>query len=323
MKNKYTPEDFGKVVVLMGGNSAEREISLVTGNNILQALKRKKIDAHGLDVQDDVVAKLLNLKPDYAFIALHGPGGEDGSIQGLLEYMGIPYTGSGVAGCAITLDKIYTKLLCLSLAIPTLPFRAVGNIEDAIEVMQELGLPLCVKPTNDGSSVGVTKVTEPEQLPEAFRKATGDMNRRVMIEPWIEGPEYTVGILGDNALPVIEIQTPRTFYDFEAKYNEDTTKYICPCDLSPEKERELQDISMLAFRMTGCSGWGRVDFVADQSGKFYLLEINTVPGMTDHSLVPKAAKALGIGFDDLIVEILANVLDAQSLQRELALQQTA
>lgn len=319
MKDRFSPEDFGKVVVLMGGNSAEREISLVTGNNIAGALKKNNIDTITLDVQNNVVEKLLELKPDRAFIALHGPGGEDGSIQGLLDYMRIPYTGSNVAGCAVTLEKTFSKLIWQSVGIPTLPFRVVGDIEAAIEVMQDFGLPLCVKPTNDGSSVGVTKVTEPEELTVAFNKAYA-FNNRVMIEPWIEGAEYTVGIIGNTPLPVIEIQTPRTFYDFEAKYNVETTRYICPSNLPFEKERELQDLSLKAFQILGCSGWGRVDLVADRLGKFYFLEVNTIPGMTDHSLVPKAAAEMGLTFDDLVLEILSYTLNKNSrIEKDLVL----
>lgn len=307
MVNKHTPADFGKVVVLMGGDSAEREISLLTGNNILAALNRNGIDAYSIDVGFDVVDQLQALNPDRAFIALHGPGGEDGTIQGLLDYLAIPYTGSSVAASAITMEKTYSKLIWISTNIPTLPFRIVMDLEAAIEAMQEFGFPLCVKPTNDGSSVGVTKVVDPEQLPNAFNKAAA-YNKRVMIEPWIEGAEYTVGILGEIALPIIEIRTPRAFYDFDAKYNEDTTEYICPCDLSLEKAKELQDLSLKAFQVLGCQGWGRVDMVMDPFGKVYLLEINTIPGMTDHSLVPKAASVMGMTFDQLVVDILSYTL---------------
>lgn len=309
--NNVDPKEYGKVVVLMGGYSAEREISLVTGNNILSALKRSGIDAHGLDVQQDVIEKLLKMKPDRAFIALHGAGGEDGTIQGVLEYLGIPYTGSGVCASAIALDKVYTKLIWQSINIPTLGFRVVTDLEAAVEVMRDFALPLCVKPTNDGSSVGVTKVNDPEQLPEAFRKAA-ELSQRVLIEPWISGNEYTVGIIGNMPLPVIEIQTPRTFYDFEAKYNEDTTKYICPCvSLSKEKELELQELALRAYLALGCSGWGRVDLVADHFGNYYFLEVNTVPGMTAHSLVPKAAATLGYSFDQVVELILSETIQKE------------
>lgn len=307
MMTNYSAEDFGKVVVLMGGFSAEREISLVSGKNVLEALIRSGVNAVGLDVQHDVVEKLKTMKPDRAFIALHGPGGEDGSIQGLLEYLQIPYTGTGVTGSAVTIDKPLTKLVWESTGIPTSTFRIVRDLEAAITVMEELGFPLCIKPTNDGSSVGVTKVVDPEQLPAAFNKAAS-FGSRVMIEPWIEGNEFTVGILGNNALPVIEIQTPHTFYDFDAKYNEDTTKYICPSLLSPERESELQELAFRAFQVVGCSGWGRVDLMEDHLGNFWFLEINTIPGMTDHSLVPKAAKVLGMSFDQVVMEVLAHSL---------------
>lgn len=307
MMTKHTPADFGKVVVLMGGDSAEREISLITGQNILEALKRNGIDAHGLDVQEDVIQKLQTLKPNRAFIALHGPRGEDGVIQGLLEYLKIPYTGSGVAASAITMNKPYTKWIWESLGIPTPAFVLVDTLEAAVEVMMNTGLPLCIKPIADGSSVGVHKVSTPEQLPDAFNSAI-QFGNTVMIEPWIDGSEYTVGILGNQALPVIEIQTDRPFYDFDAKYNEDSTHYICPTTLAPETEQELQNMAMQAFTALGCRDWGRVDVMADYLGNFWFLEVNTIPGMTDHSLVPKAAKALNISFDELVIQILSFTL---------------
>lgn len=304
-------EAFGKVVVLMGGRSAEREISLVSGQNILSTLQRSGIDAHGLDVGHDVIEKLIELAPDRAFIALHGPGGEDGTIQGVLEYLGIPYTGSGVAASALTMDKTYTKLIWERIGVPTPTFRTVYDIEAAIEAMNDFGLPLCVKPASDGSSVGVSKVSSPEQLLEAFQLASSE-KQKVMIEPWIEGGEFTVGMLGNVALPVIEIVTPRSFYDFNAKYTEDSTELRCPSRLSREKEKELQDLSIRAFIGTGCRDWGRVDVVVDRHEDFWFLEINTIPGMTDHSLVPKAASSLGISFDELVLEILSYTHRAQS-----------
>ncbi|MBA2653960.1 MAG: D-alanine--D-alanine ligase [Gammaproteobacteria bacterium] len=314
---KYSREDFGKVVVLMGGESAEREISLVSGKNIYDALLRSGIDAHALDVEADVIEKLISLKPDRAFIALHGPGGEDGAIQGVLEYLGIPYTGSDLAASAVTMDKSLTKLIWESTNVPTLRFKLVRDLEAAISVMQEFGLPLCIKPTSDGSSVGVSKVTTPEQLPEAFNKAAV-YDDRVMIEPWVEGAEFTVGILGDSPLPVIEIQTPRSFYDFDAKYNEETTRYIVPCGMAPEREQALQDLAFRAFQVTGCRGWGRVDLIQDHVGNFWFLEINTVPGMTKHSLVPKAAEVLGINFDELVVEILSYTVQIKDITQSAA-----
>lgn len=317
MMNKIDPMEFGKVVVLMGGFSAEREISLVSGNNILNSLKRSGVDAYGLDTQENVAEELLKMRPDRAFIALHGVGGEDGTIQGLLEYLGIFYTGSGVAASAITMDKSLCKLFWSSIGIPSLAFRLVTDLESAIEAMEFFNLPICVKPASDGSSVGVSKVETPEQLSEAFENAQAQsFRKRVMIEPWIEGKEFTVGILGTNPLPVIEVQTPRTFYDFDAKYNEHTTSYICPCGLLPEKELEIQELAFRAFAAVGCSGWGRVDLLEDVTGQLWFLEINTIPGMTEHSLVPKAASVIGLSFDELILEILSFTL----IQERLILQ---
>ncbi len=307
MMYKENPEEFGKVVVLMGGQYGEREVSLKSGNNILAALQRSGVDAHGLDVKEDVIEKLIAIKPDRAFIAMHGRGGEDGAMQGLLEYLRIPYTGSGVAASAITMDKTLTKLIWERIGIPTPIFRVVYDIEAAIQVMNDFGLPLCVKPYNDGSSLGVSKVITPEQLPDAFKLASAQ-TPKVMIEPWIDGEEHTVGILGNRALPVVEIKTPRTFYDFNAKYTQNTTEYLCPCNLPPEKERQLQDLCLRAFFAMGCKDWGRVDLVVDRLENFWFLEINTVPGMTDHSLVPKAAARLGISFDELVLEILSYTL---------------
>ncbi len=316
MMNKIDPKQFGKVVVLMGGTSAEREISLESGNNILRALKRNAIDAYGLDTKGDVVTELLSTRPDRAFIALHGAGGEDGSIQGLLEYLGILYTGSGISGSAVTMDKALCKLLWGSTGIPTPPFRLVRDLESAVNAMELFGMPLCVKPVSDGSSIGITKVLAPEQLPAAVEKAQShSFTKRVLIEPWLEGTEYTIGILGTNSLPVIEIRTPRTFYDYKAKYNEDTTAYLCPCDLSAEREETLKELAFQAFAVTGCSGWGRVDVLEDEAGQFWFLEVNTVPGMTEHSLVPKAAEVSGLSFDELVIEILSYTI----IQEKLAL----
>jgi D-alanine-D-alanine ligase len=314
MMTKINPQDFGKVVVLMGGESAEREVSLVSGNNILNALKRSGIDVEGLDTRDQTVEQLLKMNPDRAFIALHGAGGEDGTIQGLLEYMAIPYTGSGVTASGVTMDKSLCKLIWQSTGIPTPPFRLVNDLESAIHAMEFFGFPICVKPVNDGSSLGVTKVTLPEQLANAFEKACSyAYNKKIMIEPWIEGVEYTVGILGTESLPVIEIRTPRTFYDYEAKYNEDSTHFLCPCQLLPEQEQALQELAFRAFSVVGCSGWGRLDLVADVFGNYWFLEINTVPGMTPHSLLPIAAKVMGLGFDELVLEILSSTLIQERL----------
>lgn len=307
MINEYSAQDFGKVAVLMGGNSAEREISLITGNNILQALLNNGIDAHPIDVGSDTVSQLINLQPQRAFIALHGPGGEDGVIQGLLEYLHIPYTGSDVAASSLTMDKARTKWVWQANNLPTLPFLVTDQIVNRDSLINQFGLPICVKPVNEGSSVGISKVENADQLIFACENAR-QYQHQFIIEPWIEGKEYTIGILGNQALPVIEIRTPRIFYDYQAKYIDNDTQYICPCDLSKEQEKILQDFALKAFQVTGCRHWGRVDAMADRHGNFWLLEINTVPGMTDHSLVPKAAKVLGINFEELVLQILSYTL---------------
>jgi D-alanine-D-alanine ligase len=310
MKSNYDPHDFGKVVVLMGGDSPERDISLISGQHILASLRRSQIDVHGIDVQEDVVEQLLTLKPDRAFIALHRSNGENGSIQGLLEHLHIPYTGSGIAASAMAMDKIYAKLIWASTGIPTPNFRLIFDLEGAIEVMQDFGFPLCIKPTSGGSSLGVSKVVYPEQLPGAFEKAAA-FNGKVMIEPWIEGEEYTVSILGDEALPVVEIRTPENYYDLDAKYLHDKSQYICPTDLAPEGELELQELALTAFRVLGCKDWGRVDVVV-RGGEYRFLEIDTVPGLTDHSLLPKAADVIGLSYDQLVLEILSYTLELQT-----------
>lgn len=310
--NKDNVQRLGTVAVLMGGLSAEREISLKSGQAILAALKKKGVNAIGVDIQKDAIHQLLSIKPDRAFVALHGPMGEDGVIQGLLEYLDIPYTGSDVNSSAVAMNKVHSKLIWEALDIPTLRFRVVLDEETAIEVMQDFGLPLCVKPCTNGSSMGVSKVVDPQQLPDAFRKAAAH-DPKVMIEPWIEGPEYTVGILGNQPLPVIEIQTPCTFYDFEAKYNLDSTAYLAPTGLKPEHLESLQALSWRAFQALGCRDWGRVDLMMDTEGNPWLLEVNTIPGMTDHSLVPKAAAKIGLSFEDLVLEILTYTLDRQPL----------
>jgi D-alanine-D-alanine ligase len=306
MLTKHNPEEFGKVVVLMGGDSAEREISLVSGQTILEALKRQGIDAQGVDVQDDVITQLQTIKPDRAFIALHGPRGEDGSIQAVLDYLGVLYPGSGVAASALAIDKAYSKLIWASVGMPTPDFRIAFEIEAAIDAMEEFGFPLCIKPCSEGSSLGVSKIMFPEQLPAAFDKAAA-FGGKVMIEPWIEGEEYTVGILGGETLPPVEIRTPRDFYDFDAKYNADSTQYICPTTLSPEQELELQELALLAFGFLGCKDWGRVDVIL-RGKEYWLLEVNTIPGMTSHSLLPKAASVLGLSYDELVMLILSTTL---------------
>jgi D-alanine-D-alanine ligase len=294
----------GKVAVLMGGRSAEREISLMSGNGVLKALRGKGIDAHAFDpAQRD----LFDLKREgYArcFIALHGRGGEDGTIQGALEVLGIPYTGSGVMGSAIGMDKWRTKMVWIANGIPTPRFRILSEKENWASVVRELGLPLIVKPANEGSTLGLTKVTAAKQLPQAYELATKKYNDVALAEQFIDGPEYTASVLGDEALPLIRIEAPKGNYDYQNKYFTDDTQYHCPSGLPAKKEQELKALTMHAFRAVGCRGWGRVDIMLDAKKKPWLLEVNTSPGMTGHSLVPMAARAVGIAYDDLCVRIL-------------------
>ena len=298
-----TRRDFGKVAVLMGGPSAEREVSLKSGNAVLAALKRQGIDAHGIDADKSTLRLLEDGRFDRAFIALHGRWGEDGVIQGALEVLGIPYTGSGVLGSALGMDKMKTKFLWTAAGIPTPEYAVLETATDLGKVASRLGLPVFVKPAREGSSLGVSKAKSVAELKVA-REAAAKFDDQVIAERFIDGAEITCGILGDRALPLIKIETDREFYDYEAKYLLDTTRYLCPCGLPADQEREIQQLARRAFATLGCSGWGRVDFMLDKSGGAYVLEVNTVPGMTDHSLVPKAARQAGIDFDELVVRIL-------------------
>lgn len=301
--NPASNHDFGKVAVLMGGWSAEREISLLSGRAVLQALKRKDIDAHGIDVGRDI-ARVLNAGDyDSALIMLHGRGGEDGAMQGLLEVMGLPYTGSGILGSALAMDKLRCKQVWAAEGFPTPEFMQIETEQDADKAIVELGLPLIVKPALEGSSIGMSKVeAETEMLP-AFYKAR-ECPGAIIAERWITGAEYTAAIINRKVLPMIRLETDRKFYDYIAKYESDDTRYICPCGLEPSVEKELGAIMLNAFDAIGASGWGRVDFLLDTDGRPWLIEANTVPGMTSHSLVPMAAKQAGIGFDELVIEIL-------------------
>jgi D-alanine-D-alanine ligase len=296
--------DFGKVAVLMGGLSAEREISLQSGAAVLAALQRQGVDAHGVDVGRDIVTVLLAGNFDCAFIALHGRRGEDGVMQGLLETLDIPYTGSGVLGSALSMDKVRSKQVWQAAGLPTPAFAVLNDDSDWSAVVNALGLPLAVKPAHEGSSLGTTRVEKLEDLHPAWA-AAAEFDAVVMAEPWVIGEEYTVAILGDEALPVIRLETPREFYDFLAKYKTNDTSYHCPAGLDAEQEVELQKLSVQAFKALGTTGWGRIDLMLDKDGKPWLLENNTVPGLTDHSLVPMAAKAAGISFDELIVRVLS------------------
>ena len=298
---------FGKVAVLLGGKSAEREVSLDSGKAVLEALLRSGVNAEGFDPQERSVTELVNY--DRAFIVLHGRGGEDGQIQGTLEWMNIPYTGTGVQGSAIGMDKVKTKQIWQGSDLPTAPYRIIGKDADFNEVIENLGLPLIIKPVHEGSSVGMSKVEKVEDLAAALEKAT-QHDAIVMAEKWITGREFTISFLNGQPLPVIRLQPPAdvAFYDYEAKYNRNDVEYGIPCGLTEAEEKQLQEISLRAFQAVGASGWGRIDAMQDEQGKFWLLEVNTVPGMTSHSLVPKAANAVGYSFDELCVAILEQTL---------------
>ncbi|MBI3546545.1 MAG: D-alanine--D-alanine ligase [Gammaproteobacteria bacterium] len=297
------PRDFGKVAVLMGGPSAERDVSLKSGNAVLAALKRRGVDAHGIDADQSSLHQLEKGKFARAFIALHGRWGEDGVIQGALEVLGIPYTGSGLLGSALGMDKLRSKYLWSAAGIPTPDYAVLERGVDLNWIATKLGLPMFVKPVREGSSLGVSKAKTLSELKAAWDMAA-KYDDQVIAEKFIDGAELTCGMLVDQALPLIKIETEREFYDYEAKYILDSTRYLCPCGLPAEQEREIQRLALRAFNVLGCSGWGRVDFMQDQSGRVYVLEVNTVPGMTDHSLVPKAAKQAGIAFDELVLRIL-------------------
>ena len=294
---------FGRVAVLFGGDSSEREISLLTGNAVLEALKRRGADAHAFDPRDRALPDLLAERFDRVWIALHGPGGEDGTLQGALEYLGVPYTGSGVMGSAIGMDKLRTKRLALAVGVPTSDFVVLSGPQDFDLALERLKLPLIVKPATQGSSVGMSKVERAADLPAAYA-AAARLEPLVFAETWIPGKEYTVAILQGEALPSIRIETPRTFYDYEAKYFRDDTRYFCPSDLPAGAEAHLASLALAAFEATGACGWGRADFMMDAAGRPLLLEINTVPGMTSHSLVPMAARAAGLDFEELVWRVL-------------------
>jgi len=287
----------------MGGRSAEREISLKSGTMVLDALKRSGVDAHAFDPRDHGLEALKAQRFDRAFIALHGRFGEDGTVQGALEYLGIPYTGSGVMASALAMDKWRTKLLWRAAGLPTPDYELMSARTDPAGLAARLGLPLMVKPAREGSSIGMSKVTTIEKISPAYELAAR-YDDVVIAERFVEGTELTAALLGDEPLPLIRLETPREFYDYEAKYFASDTRYICPCGLPAEQERSVQRTALEAFRVLGCSGWGRVDAMLDRDGKLQLLEVNTIPGMTDHSLVPMAARAQGISFEALCMRIL-------------------
>lgn len=307
---------FGKVAVLLGGRSGEREVSLKSGAAVLAALQRSGVNAQAFDPAQRALHELQAF--DRVFIALHGRYGEDGSMQGALELMGIPYTGSGVMASAVGMDKWRTKLLWRAAGIATPEFELVNENSDFAALENKLGLPLFVKPANEGSSIGISKVKQAGQLRDAYALAA-QSDPLVIAEQFVGGGEYTVGILGDSALPIIRIVPANEFYDYEAKYLRDDTQYLCPCGLPAAQEQQIRREALQAFRAVGGRGWGRVDFLIDAPGnagdrsmaKHYFLEVNTSPGMTDHSLVPMAARAAGIGFDELVLRILEQAAVAE------------
>ena len=298
---------FGRVAVFMGGDSAERAVSLKSGQAVLSALQSAGVDAFGIDVRGCLLKTVEGPEYDRVFIALHGRGGEDGTLQAILGQAGIPYTGSEVLASALAMDKLRTKYVFQGCGLPTPAFRAMTSAAEADEIIQSLGTPLSVKAAHEGSSIGIFKVHSASELVEAYQQAS-EIDDLVLVEKWIEGPEFTVSLLQDKALPAIGLSTDHAFYDYDAKYLADDTRYRIPCGLAPEDEVRLQHLALDAFRVLGCRTWGRVDIMQDADGEFWLLEANTVPGMTDHSLVPMAAKAAGISFEELVVRILKDTL---------------
>lgn len=298
---------FGRVAVLMGGISPEREISLVSGQAVLKSLKNQGVDAIGIDVRPDNINELVNANIDRAFIALHGNGGEDGAIQGVLEWLGVPYTGSGICASAIAMDKIKTKLIWQAYKIPTPKFLVYQPGMNAAEIARALRWPIAVKPATQGSSVGVHKVEKVADLQAALEDAS--QYGEVLLEEWVSGAEYSIGIVGQQVLPVIKIVPKKdTFYDYSAKYITHDTAYQIPSGLSDDIEKVLSAYAWQAFEVLGCRHWGRVDCMVAENGEIYFLEMNTIPGMTPTSLVPKEAACLGVSFDQLVLNILAETL---------------
>lgn len=307
MNQTFDASVFGRVAVLYGGRSAEREVSLKSGAAVLAALQASGVDAFGIDVGDDVLARLCAEQIDRAFIVLHGRGGEDGTVQGLLECAGIPYTGSGVLASALAMDKLRTKQIWHSVGLPTPRHAVLACSHDCQQAAQDLGFPLIVKPASEGSSIGMAKVDDLDALLAAWQVAR-EFDAQVLVEQWISGPEFTVAMLGTDVLPPIRLGTNNAFYDYEAKYLSNETQYEIPCGLSAEKEAQLRELTARACQTLGVTGWGRADVMQDAQGDFWLLEVNTVPGMTDHSLVPMAAQAAGLDFKALVLNILADTL---------------
>ncbi|MES2605967.1 MAG: D-alanine--D-alanine ligase [Pseudomonadota bacterium] len=310
MTSLWSPARYGRVAVVMGGKSAEREISLISGKAVLESLLRSGINAYGIDADSTLLQQLQQDRPDRVFIMLHGRDGEDGKLQGALEWLGIPYTGSGVLASAVAMDKIRSKLLWLQLGLSTADFVELKADSDFAAVLKKLG-PCFVKPVCEGSSIGIGGAETTAQLQSAWRHAS-QYDTTVLAEQWIRGREFTVTILDDEALPVIELESSNAFYDFEAKYVSNETRYHCPAALTPEQTAEIQQLALDAYRSLGCTGWGRADVMQDKAGRFWLLEVNTAPGMTSHSLVPMAAKVAGLDFDALVLRILQTSVSTEA-----------
>jgi D-alanine-D-alanine ligase len=294
---------YGRVGVLFGGVSAERKISLESGQAILDACSRLGLNAVGIDVKDNVIDSIKQANIDTAFIALHGGIGEDGRLQSLLDFMGIAYTGSGVQSSVVAMNKLMSKQMWLGMGLPTPKFALLNSLVDAKDVFAQLGKEVMIKPAHEGSSIGMSIAKTASELESAYRKAL-QYDSSVLAEQLMPGPEYTIAILDRQVLPPIKLETDHGFYDYDAKYLADDTRYLCPCGLSEEKEEEIKQLSLWAFDSLQCKGWGRVDIMLNAEGEFNVLEVNTVPGMTSHSLVPMAAKAAGISFDELVAKIL-------------------
>lgn len=301
------PEEFGRVAVLMGGTAAERPVSLRSGAAVYDALKRKGVDAVSIDVTGNPIDALAGQKVDRVFNIIHGRGGEDGVLQGVLEAMKIPYTGSGVMASALSMDKLRTKLCWQGYGLVTPKWHLLNDESDIDTCIEKLGFPVIVKPAQEGSSIGMSKARNRDELVKALALAAS-YRCDVYAEAWVTGKEYTVAILNGEALPIIRLETPNEFYDYEAKYNATTTQYHCPCGLSQDHELQLRKLAVTAGKVVGVKGWARVDVFVDDAGQSQLIEINTVPGMTDHSLVPMAAKQAGIEFEDLVWRILETSL---------------
>ncbi|AWL12920.1 D-alanine--D-alanine ligase [Saliniradius amylolyticus] len=303
-----TPEQYGKVAVMLGGDSAERAVSLKSGQAVLEALQQAGVDAFAFDPSEQPLLELTEAATDRVLIMLHGRGGEDGVMQGALEQMGLPYTGSGVLGSALAMDKVRTKQIWQALDLPTPAHKVVhkSRFERAqcADIMRTLGGVVMVKPAREGSSLGMAKVTETQELADAIEQAF-TLDERVLLEQFIQGREFTVALLSGQVLPSVSMTTPRVFYDYQAKYEVGSTEYFCPSGLSEPQEQALANLARQAFEAVDASGWGRVDFMQDEQGHFYLLEVNTVPGMTAKSLVPMAAKQAGLNFEQLVMGILA------------------